>query len=96
MADEAQIRDMVQENGRDQEDSIKRNQELYSAARAGSKDALFDLIGTIFLLIFALFLISIGARALVIGGSTILGVGSIVIAFIIAAAACNLIPPFRD
>ncbi|QRV17450.1 hypothetical protein JMJ58_21070 (plasmid) [Haloterrigena salifodinae] len=86
---------MVRENSGGKEDSIKRNEELYSAAQAGSKDAIFDLVGTISLLIFALFFIFIGTRALVIGGSTILGVGFIVSAVIVAAAACNLIPPFR-
>ncbi|WP_152423231.1 hypothetical protein [Natrinema versiforme] len=63
---------------------------------SGGKDAIFDLVGTISLLIIALLFISIGTRALVIGGSTILGVGFIVSAIIIAAAAFNLIPPFRD
>lgn len=60
---------------------------------------MFDALGTAFLLGFVLLFIAAGARGL-LGASSTTGVAfggsTIVLGIAIAAAAPNLIPPFRD
>ena len=72
--------------------------ELYTVVRSAVRDALMDILGTVALLGFALLFVAVGGQAAISGSTTTtiaLGAGAVVVGFAIAAAALDLVPPFR-
>ncbi|WP_248903458.1 hypothetical protein [Halocatena marina] len=72
--------------------------ELYIVVRTAVKDALMDVLGTVLLLGFALLFVSIGAQRLFDASSTggsALGGSIVILGFVLAGAALDLIPSIR-
>lgn len=67
----------------------------YGVQRAALRDGLLDVAGTISLLALSLLFIATGGTALMGGGTTIFGIGALIGAFLLAAAAFNVLPFFR-
>lgn len=73
--------------------------ELYIVVRTAVKDALMDVLGTVFLLGFALLFVSIGAQRIFDASSTTgsaLGGSIVILGFVLAGAALDLIPSIRE
>ncbi|GAB7118392.1 hypothetical protein [Natrinema pallidum] len=67
----------------------------YALVRAAYADAIFDAIGTVLLLGFALLFLALGTRGLLVDASTELAVGLILGAVVLAGVAFGLVPPVR-
>jgi len=65
-------------------------------SRNAVRDGVLDAIGTVSLLGFSLLALFIGVRGFFIGSSMAISGGFVIISCLLAAAAFNLIPPFRD
>ncbi|EMA45528.1 hypothetical protein [Halobiforma nitratireducens] len=59
------------------------------------RDGVYDAVGTVALLGFSLLFLAVGVRGLLEGASA-LGGAFLVLAAVVAAAAFDLVPPFRD
>ncbi|MXV64606.1 hypothetical protein GS429_21520 [Natronorubrum sp. JWXQ-INN-674] len=73
--------------------------ELYTTVRTAVTDAMLAVLGTVALLGFAVLFVYAGARLLFATPSTAggaAGVAGIGLGFAIAAAALELLPPFRE
>lgn len=87
---------MVPDTENDSAQSTKPSQEEhYTVDQLAVRDGILDAIGTISLLGFSLLFLFIGVRGLFIGSSTVFSSLFVVAACLMAAAAFNLIPPFR-
>ncbi|ELY99423.1 hypothetical protein C482_10351 [Natrialba chahannaoensis JCM 10990] len=67
--------------------------------RQGTRDALYDTIGTVALLGFSLLFIAVGTRELVTAGSAAggaLGIAIGLFGFVLAAIAFNVVPLSRE
>lgn len=69
--------------------------ELYAVVREALRDAILDVLGTVSLLAIALVFVFVGARGVVVGSSTTIGVAFVVGGVLLAAAALEFVPPFR-
>lgn len=69
--------------------------EQYEIVYAATRDAMYDVLGTAVLLAFALLFVYVGARG-VVESMTEIGVVFLVLAALVAAAALDLVTPFRD
>ena len=73
-------------------------EELYAIVRAATRDALYDLVGTVILLAFSLVLL-VTSTQLTLQATTLTGrgggIGLLVIALAIAGWALDVLPPGR-
>ncbi|QFU84200.1 hypothetical protein GCU68_14300 [Natronorubrum aibiense] len=59
------------------------------------RDAIFDAVGTVALLGFALVFLFVGVRGFVVGSSLPLSAAFVAASLLVAGAALDLVPPFR-
>ncbi|ELY83861.1 hypothetical protein C486_01489 [Natrinema gari JCM 14663] len=77
-------------------DSDPDRADHYTTTRLAVGDGALDVVGTISLLGFSLLFLFIGVRGILIESSTALSSLFVIAACLVAAAACNLVPPFRN
>lgn len=77
-------------------DSDPDREEHYTTARLAVRDGALDVVGTISLLGFSLLFLFIGVRGFLIESSTAISSIFVIAACLVAAAAFNLVPPFRN
>ena len=70
--------------------------ENVEVSRNAVKDGVLDAVGTVAILWFSLLALFIGARGFFIGSSMAISGGFVIVSCLLAAAAFNLVPPFRD
>lgn len=76
-------------------DGKANRNDRYSTARAAVRDGVLDAIGTVALLGFSLVCLFVGTRGFVVGSSPAISGGFVVASCLLAAAAFDLVPPFR-
>ncbi|MFA9426915.1 hypothetical protein [Natronorubrum sp. A-ect3] len=67
----------------------------YTVNRSVVRDAIFDAVGTVALLGFALVFLFVGVRGFVVGSSLPLSAAFVAASLLVAGAALDLVPPFR-
>lgn len=67
----------------------------YTVGRSVVRDAIFDAVGTVALLGFALVFLFVGVRGFVVGSSLPLSAAFVAASLLVAGAALDLVPPFR-